>query len=384
MVLVTYISSLFLGINIAYSLPVPPNDLPKSFVGRPGTKIQSTSKPTIGPPETSTSDQDITGIYGTAETISIPSVSEEKNGLGWVGGVAGPRLDTFATFRPTIPQDDSIQLYQPISLNKQQFKGANFQQESNIGRLKTALDDDEEPKDSDAEELAYTLGPNIDYDFSDGGDPTARFKLAPQDQGLELDFSDAERSGIDIDKEESEEEEKEPDYDPVGDPFYSDYSRNSLLRYKLRELLEEPLYKPLPSWKGKLEDLVINKKDSSATARRKMRHNLQSIPEGPSLLELEMQSTVRGGEALPHLRYRLGTLKTKFLPQGRESLQLPSPGLNPSSRVASINNVSSNIEERQDTQTNTLTLPEIASSFRPPKKNVPKLQFEVNGQTPGL
>ncbi|EGX47575.1 hypothetical protein AOL_s00083g83 [Orbilia oligospora ATCC 24927] len=386
MVFVTYIStSLFLGIHIAYSLPVPPNDPPKSFVSRPGTKIQSTSKPTIFPlPEPSALDvQDTTNMYGTAETISIPSVNEEKNGRGWMNNIAGPPLDTFTTLRQAASQD-TTQLYpQYLSLNKQPFKGAKFQQDSNLARLKTALDDGVE--DSDSEDLAYTQ--NIDYNFSDGEELTARFKLATQDRRVTLDFSDADDRGIDIDLEDNEsyeeEEEKQPDYDPVRDPFYGDYPRRSPLRHKLRELLERPLYKPLPSWQGKPENLLINPNDSSFTAREKMQYNLQPIPEGPSLLE--MPSTIRGGDALPHLRKKMGALKPKFLPQGRESLQLPSPGLNHSSQVASINNESSNMEDQRDPQISALTLPEITSSFRPPKENnVPKLTLRPNEQIPGL
>ncbi|TGJ74033.1 hypothetical protein EYR41_001085 [Orbilia oligospora] len=321
-------------------------------------------------------------MYGTAETISIPSVNEEKNGRGWMNNIAGPPLDTFTTLRQTASEDTTQPYPQYLSLNKQQFKGAKFQQDSNLARLKTALDDDVE--ESDSEDLAYTQ--NIDYNFSDGEELTARFKLATQDRRVTLDFSDADDRGIDIDLEDNEsyeEEKKQPDYDPVRDPFYGDYPRRSPLRHKLRELLERPLYKPLPSWQGKPENLLITPNDSSFTATEKMQYNLQPIPEGPSLLE--MPSTIRGGDALPHLRKKLGALKPKFLPQGRESLQLPSPSLNRSSQVASINNESSNMEDQRDPQISALTLPEIVSSFRPPRENnVPKLILRPNEQMPGL
>ncbi|KAF3235668.1 hypothetical protein TWF128_001754 [Orbilia oligospora] len=276
-------------------------------------------------------------MYGTAETISIPSVNEEKNGRGWMNNIAGPPLDTFTTLRQTASEDTTQPYPQYLSLNKQPFKGAKFQQDSNLARLKTALDDDVE--ESDSEDLAYTQ--NIDYNFSDGEELTARFKLATQDRCVTLDFSDADDRGIDIDLEDNEsyeEEKKQPDYDPVRDSFY---------------------------------------------ATEKMQYNLQPIPEGPSLLE--MPSTIRGGDALPHLRKKLGALKPKFLPQGRESLQLPSPGLNRSSQVASINNESSNMEDQRDPQISALTLPEIVSSFRPSRENnVPKLTLRPNEQMPGL
>ncbi|KAK6351421.1 hypothetical protein TWF718_004581 [Orbilia javanica] len=389
-VLTTYITPLLiLAIQTTHSIPVPPNDGPRTFVGRPGTRIQSTSQPPVNsPPEGSPPDQDITAVdaNGTAETISIPSVNEEVTGRGgWMNNIAGPPLDTFASLRQQMVEHVST----PLPLYKQPFKGLKLQQESNLARLKTAHEEDIE--ESDPDELAYIPGGGgqiIDYNLSDGDELTARFKLGPEDRLLALDFSDAEDPGIDIDldTESYEEEEKEPEYDPIRDPFYGDYPRRSPLRHKLRELLEEPLYKPLPSWKGKPEDQLIYVDDSSATARRKMRHNLQPILEGASILE--MQSTLRGNNALPYLRKKHGAVNPKFLPQGSESLQLPSPGLNPSSRVGSIvndySNTNMNTEENRDPQVITLTLPEITNLFKPPKENVPKLRLNGNGQSPGL
>ncbi|KAF3278637.1 hypothetical protein TWF132_000930 [Orbilia oligospora] len=144
-------------------------------------------------------------MYGTAETISIPSVNEEKNGRGWMNNIAGPPLDTFTTLRQTASEDTTQPYPQYLSLNKQPFKGAKFQQDSNLARLKTALDDDVE--ESDSEDLAYTQ--NIDYNFSDGEELTARFKLATQDRCVTLDFSDADDRGIDIDLEDNESYEEE-------------------------------------------------------------------------------------------------------------------------------------------------------------------------------
>ncbi|KAK6503356.1 hypothetical protein TWF481_008377 [Arthrobotrys musiformis] len=395
MVVVTFLTSLILCIKFASTIPVPPNDPPndtsnnppKSFNGRPGTRISSTSQPMIRPDIQMSPPEEITNIYGTAETISIPSVNEEKTGRGgWMNNIAGPPLDTFTSLRQTVTDDNTP--IQPGYHYKQPFKGAKLQQESNLARLKTAHEEDFE--ESDPDEQVF-VGGGINYDYYEGDKlATARFKpTIQQDRRLTLDFSDADDQGINIDFDDDEtytyeeEEEKEPDYDPVRDPFYGEYPRRSPLRHTLRKLLEEPLYKPLPSWKGDPKKLLIGVDDSSATARRKMRHNLQPIPEGPSMLE--MQSTLRGVEALPHIRRKIGAVNPKFLPQGSESLYLPSPGLNPSSRVASLVADQSNLntEGDRDPQIITLTLPEIAGTFRP-KETAPKLRLRPNEQTSGF
>ncbi|KAK6536825.1 hypothetical protein TWF281_001035 [Arthrobotrys megalospora] len=378
MVITAYLPILLLGARVAYSTPVPwpPNDLPKTFGGsRPGTRIIQKSQPLV---QGEASPPEFTAREDETVSISIPSVNEEKVGRGWLNNIAGPPLDSFTSLQQP-NYGDGTGTYQDPPLYKEQFRGVKLQQESNLDRLKTAHE--EEFEESDPEELAYTPGENTNYNYYADEPHTARFKAQPQQSSrLTLQFSDAEDQGINIDEEEEEEtyeEEKEPDYDPASDPFYRINPRDSPLRHVLRRLLEEPLYKPLPTWKGNPKKLLIDEDDSSATARRKMRHNLQSIPEGPSIMEL--QSTLRGGEGLPHIRKKIGAVNPKFLPQGRESLQLPSPGLNPSSRVASIEYSQTDDQINREPQTITLTLPEVGSVFRGPKDTtVPKLRLRMN------
>ncbi|KAK6361343.1 hypothetical protein TWF730_005077 [Orbilia blumenaviensis] len=393
MVFTAYLALSISLITVIRSAPVPPNDPPKTFGSRPGTRVQSSRQPRVFQEDAPLTDIDVTTHYGTAETISIPSVNEEKAGRGWMNNIAGPPLESFPNQRPTHLDDSLARMYHntPTTYRQgvQPFKSAKLQKGLAMEEPKTAIEVDVE--ESNSSELAYIPGGNIK---NDDRKSTARFNTEKDESRMILQFSDADDQGVYtyLDAEnEVYEEEKEEEYDPVRDPFYKDYPLRSKIHHTLRKLLEEPLYKPLPSWKGEIDKLSINIDDSYRTAGKKMRHNLQPIYEGASMME--MQSTVRGGDALPHLRKKIGMPNRGFLPQGRESLQLPSPGLTTGPRIASIVNYNDNSNTFMSEEPNiyrephtaTLTLPEITSSFRRPRDTniVPKLRLGMNGQATG-
>ncbi|EPS36392.1 hypothetical protein H072_10083 [Dactylellina haptotyla CBS 200.50] len=392
MVYTTRTVLLLIGIGVATSVPVPlpPNELQKvsSSGGSHGPKLKfSQPLSNIGEP----SPADISARE-TSESISIPSVNEEKSGRIWMQNIAGPSLDTFSS-----SQKLDVKALPP---RKQPLKHPGQLMNPKFpSRLKTAHEDPEEHEETDSwEQMGDEMGDNWGYlqpQDEEDEQLTAQFKsrrdnyedFSDKVDGIELRFDDEEVSGYDDRDNNFNYGQNGPvEYDPVRDPFFGDYPRQSPLRNTLRKLLRKPLY---PKLGGPISTSSrIKPTDSSMEAVEKMWRNVQPIQERGSTMEQttilqssnRLQSTNRGLEGLPRLPAKLRVQNPKFLPQGMESLQSPSIvqiSQRPSSRVASLLNDNYTYQDgsmASDRDQSTLTLMGLdPTRVNPPGKNSRKV-----------
>ncbi|KAK6539679.1 hypothetical protein TWF694_009883 [Orbilia ellipsospora] len=271
------------------STPVPP----KTYQGFGGTHGSGPkvvfSQPVVLPEDPAT---ELT-VYNSADTTaSLPSVTDEKVGHGWIQNVAGPPLYTIHG------------ISQPQFYNSKQT-GTQYKGSGMGHRLNTAHEFPSEYEESQSQDNRNS-GDMDDFDWrgpEEGGQLTARLHAIHAEKNntpfVETYFGDDEEIEYGDQSNESRYLRQNAQIiygnDPNMNPNFGDYSTESPFRKSLRHLLRKPLYKPIEELRAGSR---IKKTDSYNEAVEKMWDNVQGIPERSSLMEQTtlVQSTVRLGD----------------------------------------------------------------------------------------